>query len=371
MEVIKAMTGGDEISAEIKGSMAPADFTFFGGVIITTNQPIRPVDASGAVINRRRSLYLTKVVAAADERTILEPDGCGSWRGELALAMPGWIASLIRMDPLEARRALARDVSSVARIEQQLQSLTASDALADWAEQYLVWDEACIGEMAARIGVKDQDPGTYLFPNYCRSVREQEAFPLSMRNFKPKLIDMLRDTFGLPLPQGATSAGPYRVRYVGSVLPMVRLRTDADGDGPGVIRFAMQRRMRNGCGMDAEWINPSHRTDGTEGMDLSASRVWEKQEDAVSLYVKCGPEPVPSVPPVRRQGSYRSRPVPNPFPSVPDLSGELKTVHELVAMAQAAGAVDDEAIASWVKRAGKTLTLTEIRRTLDRLERQP
>ncbi len=317
MEVIKAMTGGDEISAEIKGSMAPADFTFFGGVIITTNQPIRPVDSSGAVINRRRSLYFTKVVAARDEREILEPDGAGGWRGELAAAMPGWIVSLVQMDPQEARRALARDVSSVPRMEQQLQALTESDSLADWAEQHLVWDESCVGEMAVRIGVKDQDPGSYLFPHYCRSVREQEQHPLSMRNFKPKLIDMLRDTLGLPLPQGATSAGPYRIRNCGSVIPMVRLRIKADGDALGVIRFALQRRLRNGSGTDPERTNPNHRTDGMDGTDPENSRVWEKTERSVPQYVDCEPEPIPSVPSVCPLAPERSAPVPERSQSVP------------------------------------------------------
>jgi hypothetical protein len=82
LQVLKALTGGDPIPAEVKGGRH-FDFTFGGGVVLVGNGPIRATDPTGAVINRRRSLLVTKVVEASAERQLLDPDGHGGWRGEL------------------------------------------------------------------------------------------------------------------------------------------------------------------------------------------------------------------------------------------------------------------------------------------------
>ena len=80
---LKAITGGDAISAEIKGGRH-LDLTFHGGVVLVGNAPVRASDPSGAVVNRRRSLLVHKVVQSREERCLLEPDGNGGWKGELA-----------------------------------------------------------------------------------------------------------------------------------------------------------------------------------------------------------------------------------------------------------------------------------------------
>lgn len=236
LEVLKALTGRDPIAAEVKGGRH-IDFVFRGGVVLVGNGPIRPSDTTGAVITRRRSLYVGKVVAAKDERKLLEPDGAGGWCGELAGELPGFVNWCLAMTEAEACAAMARDVPSLHRAETELQTLLDTDPLAQWADHYLAWDETATQGTALRVGTHGDDPGRFLFASYVQFIEQQgeKASPLALRNFKAKLVDLLRDTLGLPMPSGRLNGGNYRVRGRGSVVPCLR-RRDPEGAGPGVVR---------------------------------------------------------------------------------------------------------------------------------------
>ena len=136
LETLKAFTGGDPIAAERKNSSANVDFVFTGGVVVTGNAPVKVTDNSGAVINRRRSILIDKVVSSSQERCLLDPDGMENWRGDLVSELPGFAAWILNMDPKEAKRAIARDVCSIARAEAEMHTLLRSDALARWADDY-------------------------------------------------------------------------------------------------------------------------------------------------------------------------------------------------------------------------------------------
>ena len=331
LETLKALTGGDLIRAELKGSMAEVDFYFDGLVVVTGNAPIKPSDQSAAVINRRRSITTPRAIPANQQRALLDRRGDG-WEGELAPCLPGLLAWVLAMPEEAVRAALARDVSSPARIEAEMAVLLESDPMAAWAEDCLIFDpEAVLNaatrvNAAARVGVVDSPADCFLYPNYRRAIDGDGGRPLSVRNFKAKLVGLLRDALGLDLPAGSTTGGEYRTRGVGSVVPCLRFRTPADADAPGVIRSAFQTRMfvmnnsgtdGNGCGTDAEWQKPSGGTDGTDGTDRGAHSSMPRAR-AHPHPVGSDPQSIPSVPSVPGQGSYRSRPIPNPFPSGPD-----------------------------------------------------
>jgi phage/plasmid-associated DNA primase len=310
LQNLKAITGGDSIAAEIKGGRH-VDFTFTGGVVLTGNGPIRASDPTGAVINRRRSLYVEKVVAAGDERQLLEPDGNGGWRGELVAELPGFVNWVLAMPSAAARAALARDVQSLTRMEAELATLLETDYLADWAERHLIWDPSINAEEAEKgfdrritIGNANGNREQHLYASYVAFVDEQGRHmkPLGLRYFKSKLVDLLRDTLGLPLPSGNPSAASaYRSHKRGSLVPCIRWRTAADQEteAPGVIRHAYQARIgdpmagmdQEPAGMDGGWI-----TDGKNPVRDSRDG-WDGflEVQAVSP-AEAGPEPEPQDP---------------------------------------------------------------------------
>lgn len=254
LQTLKAITGGDPIAAEVKGGRH-LDFTFAGGVVLVGNGPIRASDPTGAVVNRRRSLRITKVVPAAAERELLNPDGQGGWRGELAGELPGFVNWCLSMPAQQAQRALARDVQSIARVEAELETLLETDYLAQWAEQRLVWDPT-VNQEAGRsgidrrlsVGLATSEAEQHLYASYLKFMDEQSrnSKPWPLPRFKSKLVDLLRDTLALPLPPGSHTHGEYRDRVRGSVVPCLRWRTAADdeAEAPGVIRHAFLARIQ-------------------------------------------------------------------------------------------------------------------------------
>ncbi|MEI6359002.1 MAG: DUF3854 domain-containing protein [Synechococcus sp. ELA619] len=306
---LRAITGGDAIGAEIKGGRH-VDITFSGGVVLVGNGPIRASDPSGAVINRRRSLPVTGVVAAADERVLLKPDGAGGWCGELVPELPGLVNWCLAMAPEDARTALARDVQSLARAEKEMAVLLASDHLAEWADQRLCWTEG----RSVQVGLADGSPDTQLYPSYLRFIQQQgNARHLSLKVFKAKLVDLLRDTLGLPLPAGDTRGGLYRERGRGSVVPEISWRPEpsADSEDPGVIRQAFMRRAGNGRERHGNGKTPVG--NGWNGWNGSEQVSHKEKKDGGDFFYKGegGPQPVPSVPSVPQKGSA----VPDPFPT--------------------------------------------------------
>ena len=254
LQTLKALTGGDVIPGEQKNGRL-FEFTYRGGVVLVGNGPIRSSDPTGAVINRRRSLLVEKVVAAADERQLLDADGEGGWQGELVAELPGLLNWCLSMPEAEARQALARDVRSVARAEAELRTLLETDHLAEWADRRLVWDAGRF----VRVGTDGDSATEFAYPSYARHVGEQgaSAKPLSLKRFKQKLVDLLRDTLGLPLPPGDIRGGDYKQRGLGSVVPCLRFRTAADeaAEAPGVVRQGfMARAEPSPSGTDREWI---------------------------------------------------------------------------------------------------------------------
>jgi phage/plasmid-associated DNA primase len=305
---LKAITGGDAIGAEVKGGRH-LDITFCGGVVLVGNGPIRASDPSGAVINRRRSLPVTRVVAAADERVLLQPDGAGGWCGELVPELPGLVNWCLDMAADDARAALARDVQSLARAEAELRILLASDNLAEWADQRICWAEG----RNVQVGVADGSPDTQLFPSYLRFIQQQgNARPLSLKVFKQKLIDLLRDTLGLPLPAGDISSGQYRERGRGSVVP--EISWSSSPEEPGVIRYAFMRRIGNGRERHGNSKTPvGNGWNGRNGSE-PVSHKGKNDEASISPIGECEPQPVPSVPSNPQKGFG----VPDPFPTRSD-----------------------------------------------------
>jgi len=321
LQVLKAITGGDPIPAEIKGGRH-LDLTYTGGVVLVGNGPVRASDPTGAVINRRRSLPVPKVVAADQERCLLKIAGTGGWEGELAEELPGLVNWALGMTAAQASSALARDVRSLARAESKLEALLATDPLAEFAEQRLIWHPVPLEEWhGLQVGVASSDPEISLFASYLQFMDEQgrNTRPLSLKVFKAKLVDLLRDTLGLPLPPGSDlSGGDYRVRDVGSVLPMVRFRQKSDGDAPGVIRFAVLNKLG---GMDGNGTGTTETPlgNGWNGWNESEP-VADKEKNSPVVLPPIGdrdPESVPAVPSVPHRGSRLCAAVPGQARSVP------------------------------------------------------
>ena len=332
LQVLKALTGDDSVPAEIKGGRH-FDFTYRGGIVLVGNGPIRASDPSGAVINRRRSLIVNRVIPTQNQRAVLVVNPQGVWSGELAEELPGLVNWALRMKPADAREALAQEVRSRARAEAKLETLLATDLLADWADQCLIWAPERCGLDSLRIGVPGDDVRHFAFASYLHFIAQQgfSSRPLSLKVFKFKLVGMLRETLGMALPPGSITSGEYRQRELGSVVPCLRLRLKDEYDAPGVISCAV---MADAPVTDAERVvhgkNPiGNGWDGCDGSNQVAR--MEKKQKAQPDTSRISPcsgvlaQSVPSVPSVPYRGSAVPQPSRNGCDPSPIEVQNLKT----------------------------------------------
>lgn len=321
LETLKAMTGGDPIRAERKGSNRVESFVFRGMVAVIGNGAISPSDASGAVINRRRSVHMDLVIAPGSMRDLLEPDGHGGWTGELAAELPGFAAWCLAMAPDAAKAALSRSRPTLARAESELRALLETDALAQWADECLIWDPSAVGLDAARVGKANDRADRFLYAAYVQWLEGQSRHTreLSLRTFKNKLVGLLRDTLALPLPAGnpcsGSRSGPYNARH-GSVIPSLRLRKiDDPADAAGVITHAVMARVPacdgsepacDGCVMArTQSGNGCDGCDGSEQISAMGKKIQSVGGDGGLIFSStdvCPPESITSVTSVPPQG---------------------------------------------------------------------
>jgi len=203
-------------------------------------------------------------------------------------------------------------------------TLLLSDLLAEWAEHALAWDDRDGAWVS--VGVANDAPNQSLYANYLKWLEQQgrNTRPLALKSFKAKLVDLLRDTLGLPLPGGFTNTGQYRERGVGSVIPSLRLRLSFE-EGAGLIRYAFMRRAevleaervetdpeRNGNGK----TQVRKRWNGWNGSETLNHKEKNKAESSSSIgEVTAGS--VPAVPPIPQSGAQRSASIPDAGRSVP------------------------------------------------------
>ena len=66
------------------------------------------------------------------------------------------------MAPSEARRAISKDITSLARAEAEKEVLLATDRLAEWANDCLIFDDRLSGDGEAAIRTNSEPSGPWL-----------------------------------------------------------------------------------------------------------------------------------------------------------------------------------------------------------------
>ena len=156
------------------------------------------------------------------------------------------------MDPAAARRAISKDVTSLARAEAEKEVLLTTDRLAEWANDCLIFDDRLSGdgEAALRTNVgtlmgPGSDPTQNLLPNYRQWLkqREDKGPAFGQNNFKEKLVSLLRDNLNEPwnlLNPELTSPVLHGLRW--GVPVEIDLTTGAFTvlEGPGQVPYTRQ-----------------------------------------------------------------------------------------------------------------------------------
>lgn len=157
-----------------------------------------------------------------------EADENGNWHGDLVDELSDMVNWVLDMDPADAIRAMSRNLASEARRQAARQTLLSSNPLAEWANEFLVYDTDLQDNgkpmHSAQVGHLESNPGAHLLTNYRSWFQKQhDGVPLTTKAFKRTLVEMLQ-TIGIPLPGGPLDKGLYRIDGKGSVIPFIRFR---------------------------------------------------------------------------------------------------------------------------------------------------
>jgi len=190
VDVLKAMTGQDQLRLERKHQQQGATFVFAGLVLLASNEAIQTTDHTSA-IERRRLTVRFEHIASNEERRLWDQQG-----GEAAVLhreIPGVVNWCLQLSRDDVTRLITHRSAQID--EANLEALQASNPIAGWlmdntipAAGYKtqIGDKQALGE--GLLGFKHADE--WLYPNYLTWCQRQGREALSLTRFPGLVLDM-------------------------------------------------------------------------------------------------------------------------------------------------------------------------------------
>ncbi|WP_045868482.1 MULTISPECIES: phage/plasmid primase, P4 family [unclassified Tolypothrix] len=177
IEILKNITGGDEITIEHKYEM-PFTATYTGMVMITANHLV--FNASDSGLDRRMIIFkFNRPVPKVD------PDFSAS----LSAQISGFTNYLLSIPEEEINQTLIYKVDESGMIgENELEFLLQTNSVADWLNNNYVYDR----NNQIPIG-KDKDRTDQLYGDYCSYCYKTRSKMLTNKQFSPEIIRLGRE----------------------------------------------------------------------------------------------------------------------------------------------------------------------------------
>ena len=237
---LKALTGGDLVRMEEKFVQGRQDRTADGLVLLAANEEVQSSDYTSGLGRRRLTLYFTHVPSVP--RDLLSIRG-RTFHGEFVEELPGLLTWVLAMPDatMEALLSLEHQYQTPLLRAQWVQTLLATNPMAEWAHEHLVLDAHAI----TKVGVAEKidfttttrepdgmtstairetlykNEESWLYPNYVAHVHQVGSKPIALKRFTATLHDFLTQ-------QLRATAITHKVDMYGSRLHGVRLRTAQD-----------------------------------------------------------------------------------------------------------------------------------------------
>ena len=232
VETLKALTGGDELPYEEKHLQSRGGFHPECKVIIACNEPIQAQDYM-ALQSRRITVHFEKHIVTEKRRKLIDTVK-GELVGEFVPHLPGLLNWVLTMDEELAEKYITKTESMVVGYKKiALQAIVATNPIADWADQHLIYQEGA--RLQIGVAKKNKDSSTensylnvasWMYPNYAEFCASTGTHLLSLKRF----IMLANDLFVNQLKIEVRHA---RDR-VCSFFENLKLRSEFD-DNPGLI----------------------------------------------------------------------------------------------------------------------------------------
>lgn len=247
VEVLKAMTGGDQLRMEIKyQKQTGTGFVYRGLIMTTANESIQTTDLTGGLFRRRLTLPFSRSrhfsQGDAPDQTLIAFDRNGAPYGHLADELPGIVNWVLKMSEEDMIKYTKYAVDHVAALRDvKADQLSENNNIMDWMNDRIVYDPM----ICTIVGERKETDGEYyyqhadkwLYASYCDHCRKGNVREVGRRRFIALLEDVCRHQLKLKVKILKGVRG--RVMFKGLA---IRRNNDATYDHyPSAIEFAFNK----------------------------------------------------------------------------------------------------------------------------------
>jgi putative DNA primase/helicase len=246
VSVFKQLTGGDPVRYERKGVQQCKDFRFNGMVMLSANEPPESKDKTSGLERRKLTVSLTRRIPEYEGRNLIE---------EFTPYLPGLLKRVLDIRFDEVTRLIKfteREVPALA--DSKWEQMLVTNDIARWLDDKAVIDP----ELITYVGTNDETKaGSWLYASYCLDRQEQNEKPISMKAFRPNLMDFLLNQLKVQVTVGEDRKGRF-IQGIG-------LRCHLDPTGEIYPRPVTKKPFGGGGLMVVETIG-SGGWDGCDGL---------------------------------------------------------------------------------------------------------
>ncbi len=299
---LKRLTGQDPIRYERKKVQQCKDYIFGGMVILSANEPIESKDKTSGLKRRQLTIPFDIRVPEYKNRNL---------KKEFELYIPGLLKRVLDISPEEVTRLIGDTDEQVPELAgKKWEQMYQTNDIARWLDDKVVLSP----DLKTYVGTNDEvKRSSWLYASYCADRLEQNEKPISMKAFRPNLMDLLLNQLKVQVEAGEDRQGRF-IKGVG-------LRCQHDPTGEIYPRPVTKNRYGGGglmvdCGgcVVAESIG-SGGWDGCDGLTeslLDTEKFQQKNPPITTKNQNCG-------------GDDRNNPQHPPNPPLPGILATSKS----------------------------------------------
>jgi hypothetical protein len=195
---LKRLTGQDPVRYERKGIQQSKDYIFGGMVILSANEPIESKDKTSGLKRRQLTVPFDIRVPEYKNRNLIK---------EFEPYIPGLLKRVLDISPQEVTRLIGDTDEQVPELaNKKWEQMLQTNDIARWLDDKAVIDP----DLVTYVGTNDETKaGSWLYASYCVDRMEQNEKPISMKAFRPNLMDFLLNQLKVQVTVGEDRKGRF------------------------------------------------------------------------------------------------------------------------------------------------------------------
>jgi phage/plasmid-associated DNA primase len=243
VDMLKTLTGGDQIRMEFKYQKhSGSGFVYRGLVMATANESIQSTDPTAGLFRRRLTVPFSRPRWDQKDLELIAFDHEGNPYGHLADELPGvvnWVLSMSHDEMLDYTKNATKHIAVMK--EQRAEQISESNNVIDWMHERIVFDP----NVSSIVGEKRDSEGEYYYKNaeywlyasYCDHCRKSSIREMG----KPRFVRVLEDVCTNQLRIKIKKIKGTRTRHMFKGLA-IRKSGDGFHDGyPSIVDYAFNQ----------------------------------------------------------------------------------------------------------------------------------